>query len=71
MSNAAKGRALEHAIRNLFRSDGWSVVRGAGSKGTFDCASGIVKPDLIATKRGTGNAYSIQIILLQCKAVKL
>lgn len=68
MSNASKGRAFEHAIRKLLEANGWAVVRGAGSKGRFDCGDGVVLPDLIASKRGTSNRYEVQIILLQCKA---
>lgn len=67
MSTATKGRALEHSVRKLLEADGWAVLRGAASKGKFDCAEGIVKPDLIASKRGTSNKKEIQIILLQCK----
>lgn len=68
MSNASKGRAFEHDVRDMLEANGYSVVRGASSKGKFDCAEGIVKPDLIASRRGTSNKYEIQILLLQCKA---
>jgi hypothetical protein len=33
VSTATKGRAFEYEIRNLLRSAGFSVIRGAGSKG--------------------------------------
>jgi len=33
MSSAVKGRRFEHEIRELFRQAGFSVIRGAGSKG--------------------------------------
>jgi len=67
MSTATRGRALEHTVRKLFEADGWSVIRGAASKGRFDSPQGVIKPDLIASKRGTGNEYTVQIIALQCK----
>lgn len=67
MSNASKGRAFEHEVRKMLEASGYSVVRGAGSKGAFDCADGIVKPDLIASRRGTANRNEIQMILAQCK----
>jgi Holliday junction resolvase len=70
MSTASKGRALEHAVRNLFQANGWAVLRGAGSKGQFDCGAGVVKPDLIASKCTAANKYEVQIVLLQCKARK-
>ena len=71
MSTAAKGRAFEHEVRKLFEDAGYSVIRGAGSKGLFDTPEGTVKADLIASKRGTKNRYEVQIIALQCKTRKL
>lgn len=70
MSTATRGRALEHTVKKLLEADGWSVMRGAGSKGHFDSTAGQVKCDLIASKRGRSNRYEIQIILLQCKVAK-
>jgi Holliday junction resolvase len=67
MSSASKGRTHEHDVRKMLEANGYAVVRGAGSKGKFDCADGVVKPDLIASKRGTSNRYEIQVLLLQCK----
>ena len=63
----AKGARLERAVRALLETDGWVVMRGAGSKGFFDSPEGTVKPDLIASKRGRANKSTLQIILIQCK----
>lgn len=67
MNTASKGRRLEHEIRKLFEAAGFAVIRGASSKGFFDSPEGQIKPDLIASKRGTKNKYEVQIICLQAK----
>jgi Holliday junction resolvase len=67
VSTATRGRALEHEIRKIFEAAGYSVIRGAASKGFFDSPEGQIKPDLIASKVGTSNKYEVQIIALQCK----
>ena len=69
MSNATRGRAFEHEIRHMFEEKGWSVIRGAASKGFFDSVDGTVKPDLIASKADRIKR-TVQIILLQCKAAR-
>lgn len=66
MSNASRGRAFEHEVRALLESQGYSVMRGAGSKGHFDSPEGKVKADLIASKTDLVNR-TIQLILVQCK----
>jgi Holliday junction resolvase len=66
VSRASKGRAYEHEVRALLESDGYSVTRGAGSKGEFDSPNGIVKADLIATKMNRVTK-TLQIILVQAK----
>lgn len=65
MNTAAKGRRLEHEIRELFQSAGYSVLRGAGSKGTMFG----VKTDLVATKatRSGKRSIFIRAIGIQCK----
>jgi Holliday junction resolvase len=50
VSPASRGRALEHEVRELFRSAGWSVIRGAGSKGELDVDGEPMKVDLVCTK---------------------
>lgn len=70
MNTARKGRAFEHEVRKIFEANGFSVIRGAGSKGLFDTPQGIVKADLIASKSGTKNRYEVQIIALQMKVKK-
>lgn len=67
MSHYARGRALEHEIRRLFEACGWSVVRGAGSKGEVDG----MKADLVATKRGTKNEDNVYMVVFQCKRSRL
>lgn len=69
MSTASRGRSLEHEIRHMFEAAGYSVMRGAGSKGHFDSPEGKVKADLIATKTDR-LTRTIQIIALQCKVQK-
>jgi Holliday junction resolvase len=34
MSDRGKGRKFEHEIRHILKAHGFSVVRGAGSKGS-------------------------------------
>ena len=68
MSTASRGRALEHEIRVLLRSAGYSVTRGAGSKGEIDLGDGPQKMDLIATKVSIqGTERTLFIIGVQCK----
>lgn len=66
MSNASRGRAFEHEVRSMLEAQGYSVTRGAGSKGHFDSPEGKVKADLIASKTDRVNR-TIQLILVQCK----
>jgi Holliday junction resolvase len=65
MSNATKGRRFEHEIRELFRKAGFSVVRGAGSKGEMLEE----KVDLVATKSTRRNRFTcfLTIVGAQCK----
>jgi Holliday junction resolvase len=65
MSTASKGRAFEHEIRELLRGAGFSVIRGAGSKGELLEE----KVDLVATRMTRENEYRVWITLLglQCK----
>lgn len=65
MSTATKGRAFEHEIRHLLEAAGFSVIRGAGSKGEFLGE----KVDLVATKQTQQNEFRVflTIIGVQCK----
>jgi hypothetical protein len=65
MSAASKGRAFEHQIRDLFREAGFSVIRGAGSKGYMLDE----KVDLVATKLTPQNKFSVYLTVVdvQCK----
>ena len=66
MSHYNRGRALEYDVRGLFETAGWSVIRGAGSKGEVDG----MKADLVATKRGTKNVDTVYMVVFQCKRSK-
>lgn len=65
MTSAAKGRFFEHEVRALFRGAGYSVVRGAGSKGELLGE----KVDLVATKltRRSSRKVSLTLVGVQCK----
>jgi Holliday junction resolvase len=63
VSHYSRGRALEYDIRTLFERAGWSVIRGAGSKGEVDG----MKADLVATKRSTKNIDTVWMVAFQCK----
>jgi len=63
MSAYSRGRALEYDVRAIFERAGWSVVRGAGSKGEVDG----FKADLVATKRGLKNRDTVYMVVFQCK----
>ena len=67
MSTASRGRALEHELRALLRAAGYSVIRGAGSKGETDLGAGPWKTDLLATKTTPGLERDIYIVAVQCK----
>jgi Holliday junction resolvase len=72
MSRYTRGRSLEYEIAALFRSAGYSIIRGASSKGEF--ALGLndrlaFKTDLIATKIGR-DERTVYVVLMQCKRRK-
>lgn len=63
--SAGKGRRFEHEVRELFRQAGFSVIRGAGSKGELLEE----KVDLVATKATRQNKFTcfLTIVGVQCK----
>jgi Holliday junction resolvase len=71
MSTATKGRAFEHEVIHLFKDAGFSVIRGASSKGEFYGE----KVDLVATRTTAQNEYKAfvnvypdqQAVAVQCK----
>jgi len=65
MSRYARGRSLEYEIAALFRSAGYSIIRGSSSKGEV---AGF-KADLVASKVGQ-DKRTIFMVLLQCKRLK-
>jgi Holliday junction resolvase len=66
VSRYSRGRALEHEVRALFTAAGWSVIRGAGSKGEVDG----MKADLVASKRSAQDTRTIYIVVMQAKRSK-
>lgn len=59
----SKGIAFERELKRLLESAGYSVMRGAGSKGeVFGC-----KADLVATKSTGRNHKSAHMLVIQCK----
>ena len=66
MNTAQKGANLERYIRKLFEEDGWSVIRGAGSKGeVLDW-----KSDLVATKYTDQTKREVWLAIMQMKVKK-
>ena len=65
--NYTKGRDLEYKVKSIFEEAGWSVIRGAGSKGEVDG----FKVDLVASKRGRTYDDDIYIVLMQAKRKKI
>lgn len=67
MNRARKGRAFEHQIINLLKSAGFSVTRGAASKGEWRGQ----KVDLIFSKETDQTNYTVVLMGgMQCKAEK-
>lgn len=66
MNTAKKGASLERYIRQLLEADGWSVVRGASSKGeVLDW-----KADLVATKYTDQTKREVWLAIMQMKVRK-
>lgn len=66
MNTAQKGANLERYIRQLLEADGWSVVRGASSKGeVLDW-----KADLVATKYTDQTKREVWMAIMQMKVKK-
>lgn len=66
MNTAKKGATLERYIRHLLETDGWSVIRGASSKGE---ALGW-KADLVATKYTDETKREVWLAIMQMKVKK-
>lgn len=74
MSQAHRGRALEHEVIHAFQAAGFVTIRGAGSKGSVDrpcehCGKPM-KVDFIATKATTKTTKEAWLVLGQCKLGK-
>jgi len=59
----SKGIEFERELRNVLEAAGYSVMRGAGSKGE---AFGMAV-DLIATRQTGRNSKNAYMVLVQCK----
>lgn len=59
----SKGIAFERELKRLLEANGYSVMRGAGSKGEVFG----VKADLVATKRTARNSKTAHMLVIQCK----
>lgn len=66
MSNYSRGRSLEYEIRQLFLDAGYSVIRGAGSKGEM---LGFPS-DLVATKFTDQTCREVWLAIMQMKVKK-
>lgn len=58
-----QGVALEREVKCLFEEAGWSVIRGAGSKGEV----GGFKVDLVASKETSRTKKTMYLVLMQAK----
>lgn len=66
MTATSKGVTFERELRQLLEAHGYSVIRGAGSKGkVFGFPA-----DLVATKDTGQNTKSAHMIIIQCKVKK-
>ena len=67
MNTARKGSRFEHEIINLLKGAGFSVIRGAGSKGEWRGQ----KVDLVFSKETDHTTYTVVVMGgMQCKAEK-
>lgn len=66
MNTAKKGANLERYIRQLLEADGWSVIRGAGSKGE----ALQWKADLVASKYTDETKREVWLAIMQMKVRK-
>lgn len=63
---ANKGISFERQLKKLFEENGFSVMRGAASKGTVFNE----KADLIATLETPSNTKKAYMLIVQCKVSK-
>lgn len=67
MSNYRAGTTFEREIINLLKQHGFSVIRGAGSKGEV---AEFGKSDFIASKITDQKEYTLGFAVFQCKTKK-
>jgi len=58
-----KGIEFERELRAVLEAAGFSVMRGAGSKGEVFG----MKADLVATKQTSKNSKDAYMVVIQCK----
>lgn len=61
-----KGIAFERELKQILEENGFSVMRGAASKGEVFG----MKADLIATKETQQNEKTAYMVVIQCKVKK-
>lgn len=66
MTAYARGAAFERELINLLEANGFSCMRGAGSKGKIFGE----KTDIVATKGTPFSEKTAHIIIIQCKTKK-
>ena len=71
MSRYRSGYELEREVRKLFVDAGFSVIRGAGSKGEVETGEGSMKADLVATRATGAKRDTVYLVAMQCKRAKI
>ena len=56
-------RNLEYEVKRIFEAEGWSVIRGSGSKGEV---AGF-PTDLVASKSSPHSEKTVYILVMQAK----
>ena len=67
MTKYARGAAFERELINLLEANGYSCMRGAGSKGKIFGE----KTDIVATKGSPFTEKTAHILVIQCKTKKV
>jgi len=60
----------ENKVRELIRQAGWSVIRGAGSKGELAVDGEPMKVDLVCTKTTRDLERTVFLVGIPCKLKK-
>lgn len=64
-ANYLKGRRLEYKAKKQMESEGWKVLRSAGSKGAFDLTAFIesLPPCVVQVKATTGGPAKVKALI--------